>query len=74
MYIAYYKKCAFGVGNTEEKALEKATEILSLLGWEEMARALPCLQIAPISELAYVALIRDEIVPLSLMQGIFELS
>ncbi|WP_057460880.1 hypothetical protein [Pseudovibrio sp. POLY-S9] len=74
MYIAYYKKSAFGVGITEDKALEKAKENLSQLGHREMERAFLKLRTAPLSETAHAALEGKETVLFSLIQGIFELS
>ncbi|SFU17026.1 hypothetical protein SAMN05444141_11416 [Pseudovibrio denitrificans] len=74
MYIAYYKKSAFGIGNTEDKALEKAKEILMQLGQREMERAFLNLKTAPLSKTAYAALEGKEIVLFSLIQGIFELN
>ncbi len=67
MYIAYYRNCAFGIGNTEEKALEKAKETLCLLGQEELEYAFYYLKTALISERACAALKADEATPLTLI-------
>ncbi len=67
MYIAYYRNCAFGIGNSEEKAFEKAKEILSLLGQEELEYAFYYLKTAFISERACAALKANEAIPLTLI-------
>ncbi|GHB47680.1 hypothetical protein GCM10007094_41210 [Pseudovibrio japonicus] len=67
MYIACYRDCVFGIGNSEEKALEKAREILSLLGREELEYAFYYLKTAPITERACAALKANEAIPFTLI-------